>query len=68
MYVSAQLNTYRSQLTARNNEDLMRRYDAKTERMIRDTVAVARRRRNQQDIPFSVLARSISDFNQRVHW
>jgi hypothetical protein len=63
---NAQLNTYRSQLTARNNEDLMRRYDAKTERMIRDTVAVARRRRNQSDIPFSVLARSISDFNQRV--
>jgi hypothetical protein len=58
-----QTSSWRSRL---KDEDAIRRYDDKTERMIRDTVAVAWRRRNQLDIPFSVLAHSISYFNQRV--
>jgi hypothetical protein len=58
-----QTSSWRSRL---KDEDAIRRYEDKTERMIRDTVAIARRRRNQLDIPFSVFARSISYFNQRV--
>lgn len=60
---SHQVSTYRARL---KDARLLARYDAKTERMIRDETAVARRRRNQSDIPFSVDARSISYFNQRV--
>ena len=60
---ASQVSTYRTRLTS---PTLIERYDAKTERMIRDTTAVARRRRNQLDIPFSVFARSGSYMNQRV--
>ena len=45
---------------------LILHFEAKTDRMIRDEVAVRRRRRNQLDIPFSVDARTMSYFNQRV--
>jgi hypothetical protein len=64
--LAAQKSSYRERLEAPQAERLLRRYEEKTERIIRDTVAVARRRRNQLDIPFSVMARSISYFNQRV--
>ena len=60
---AAQVSSYRKRLT---NERLIIKYDEKTERMIRDTTAVARRRANQLDIPFSVFARSGSYFNQRI--
>ena len=58
-----QVSTYRLRL---KDERLLLRYDAKTERMVRDHVAVMRRRRNQFDIPFSVDARTGSYYNQRV--
>ena len=60
---ASQTSTYRARLT---DERLIARYDEKTATSVRDTVAVLRRRRNQFDIPFSVDARSISYFNQRV--
>ena len=60
---AAQISSYRARL---KDERLAGRYDLKTDRMVRDTTAQLRRRRNQLDIPFSILARSISYFNQRV--
>lgn len=60
---AAQTSTYRMRLT---DDRLKARYDAKTQFCVRDTVAVMRRRRNQFDIPFSVDARSLSYFNQRI--
>jgi hypothetical protein len=59
----AQMSTYRARLS---DSRLIERYDLKTKISVRDTVAVLRRRRNQFDIPFSVDARSLSYFNQRV--
>ena len=59
----AQTSTYRARLS---DERLIARYDLKTTISVRDTVAVLRRRRNQFDIPFSIDARSLSYFNQRV--
>jgi uncharacterized protein YigA (DUF484 family) len=60
---ASQTSAYRARLT---DGRLIARYDEKTATSVRDTVAVLRRRRNQFDIPFSVDARSISYFNQRV--
>lgn len=60
---SHQVSTYRARL---KDPRLTARYDAKTGWLVRDTTAVLRRRRNQNDIPFSIMARSISYFNQRV--
>ena len=59
----SQRSTYRERLEGREGAAA---YDAKTEKMVRDTVAVVRRRRSQLDIPFSILARSASYFNQRT--
>ena len=59
----SQRSTYRERLEGHEGAA---GYDAKTEKMIRDTVAVVRRRRSQLDIPFSILARSVSYFNQRT--
>jgi hypothetical protein len=58
-----QQSSYRRRMT---NERLIERYDAKADKQVRDNVAILRRRQNQNVIPFSVLARSISYFNQRV--
>ena len=58
-----QVSTYRLRL---KDERQLLRYDAKTERMVRDQVAVMRRRRNHCDIPFSVDARTGSYYNQRM--
>lgn len=59
----AQTSQYRLRLT---DPTLVAKYDLKTDGMIRNTVAVMRRRRNQLDIPFSTSGRSLSYFNQRV--
>ena len=58
-----QRSTYRAQL---RDERLIERYDAKEQKQVRDTVAVLRRRRSQLIVPFSIDARNISYFNQRV--
>ena len=60
---SAQTSTYRQRMT---DVRLREQYDAKADKQKRDMVAVLRRRRNVHDIPFSVAARSLSYFNQRV--
>jgi hypothetical protein len=60
---SAQTSTYRQRMT---DERLALKYDAKADKQVRDTVAVLRRRRNIHVVPFSVMARSLSYFNQRV--
>lgn len=60
---STQTSTYRQRMT---NVRLSERYDAKADKQMRDMVAVLRRRRNVHDVPFSVSARSLSYFNQRV--
>jgi hypothetical protein len=59
----AQRSTYRARL---KDTRLIERYDIKQVRMVRDATALLRRRRNQLDLPFSVMARSLSWFNQRV--
>ena len=58
-----QKSTYRARL---KDPRLIERYDAKADGQIRDLVAVLRRRRNKDDIAFSVQCRSLSYFNQRV--
>jgi hypothetical protein len=60
---TSQTSTYRQRM---KDERLARRYDAKASKQIRDTVAVLRRRRNAHVVPFSIMARSLSYFNQRV--
>ena len=59
---AGQLSSYRKRLGV----DMALKYDAKTAVMVRDTVATLRRRKNKDDIPFSIMARSLSYFNQRV--
>ena len=58
-----QKSSYRVRL---KDKEKVEQYDQKTLRCLRDTAAVMRRRRSMHDIPFSVMARSISYFNQRV--
>lgn len=58
-----EVSSYRQRMT---DERLIVRYDAKGEKLVRDTVSVLRRRRSQLDVPLSTMARSISYFNQRV--
>ena len=59
----SQVSTYRAEL---QDCRLVERYDAKSNKLVRDTVAVLRRRKSQLDIPFSIDARTVSYFNQRV--
>ena len=60
---AAQVSGYRARL---HEPRLLEAYDAKTARIVRDETAIARRRLNQLDIPFSIDARSMSYFNQRI--
>lgn len=60
---TVQVSTWRLRL---KEPEAIAAYDHKTERIVRDTTAQMRRRRNMFDIPFSVDARTMSYFNQRV--
>ena len=55
-------STYRRRITGEAAEA----YDARKDARVRDCAAILRRGHNQRDWSFSVLARSISYFNQRV--
>ena len=56
-------SSYRRRL---HDPEAIVKYDQKTERIVRDTTATARRRENQLDVPFSVDARTGSYMNQRI--